>query len=62
MRRPVSQLRRGWLYLRLIFISQLATEMRLKRQKLDDGLQNPQWDVVKTAFKVFKQRNKGAKV
>lgn len=52
----------GVFVLHLVFSSHLAADMRLKPIKLDDGPQNPQWDVVKTAFKVFKHRNKGANV
>lgn len=50
------------MYLHLVFSSHLAADMRLKLLKFDDGPQNPEWDEVKTAFKVFKHRNKGAKV
>lgn len=59
---PSADYRQGLLYLHLVFSSHLAADMRLKLLKFDDGPQNPQWDVVKTVSKIFKHRNKGAKV
>lgn len=51
----------GLLFQHTHFISQLASEIRCKLQRLEDGPQIPQRELLSAAFKVFNNRDEETK-